>query len=265
MTSEQDKQKKFVGNSAAWMIKLEDGDFVGIGSGTTMKYFVMELGKRIESDGLKNITGVPTSVETAGWCAAAGIKTISIEKGLKKKIRVAVDGADEVDDDFNLIKGGGGAHVREKLVDYHADRFIVIVDKKKDVGVLGTTFKLPVEVEKDKVDKVMKFLLGRAGAKKDGTELRMKKSDKKKIYETDNENYIIDAKYDGVEHPENLEILIESCKGVVRDGVGIFTSDHVSDVWICKKWGDIIKKENTGSIYYKKLAAEKKKEEKKKG
>ena len=128
-------------------------------------------------------------------------------------IDLAVDGADEVDKDFNLIKGGGAAHTKEKIIDYAAKTFIVIVDESKCVENLGN-FPVPVEVLPDASRMVMQTLedMGavcdiRMGQRKDGPVI------------TDNGNFVVDAKFNEILSPAHLEIDLNSIPGVVENGI----------------------------------------------
>ncbi len=131
--------KKRVGYEAAKLIK--DGDIVGLGTGSTTHYFIEKLGYRIEKEEIQ-IMGIPTSYQSFFLAHESGIPITSLEE---HDIDIAVDGADEVDPELNLIKGGGAAHTLEKIIDESAKRFVVIVDFSKIVPVLGN-FPVPVEI-----------------------------------------------------------------------------------------------------------------------
>ncbi|MCG8442528.1 MAG: ribose-5-phosphate isomerase RpiA, partial [Caulobacterales bacterium] len=123
---------------------IEDGMVLGLGSGTTAELFIECLGARIAEEDLI-VRGVPTSDATARAAEAAGVPLGDIDQ--VQRIHLAVDGADEVDPMFNLVKGGGGRLLREKIVAEAADQFVVIVDESKVVDRLGA-FPLPVEVDR---------------------------------------------------------------------------------------------------------------------
>jgi ribose 5-phosphate isomerase A len=129
-------------NAAAAAVALvEDGMRLGIGTGSTAAHFVDLLGQRV-SEGL-NVVGVPTSERTAHQCGEVGVPLSNLDE--TPKLDLAVDGADEFDAGMNLIKGGGGALLREKIVASAAERFVVIADPAKRVAMLGA-FALPVEI-----------------------------------------------------------------------------------------------------------------------
>ncbi len=134
--------KREVGIAAA--SRVESDSIVGLGTGSTTAYAIEHIGKRLESGELKNIVGIPTSFQAEVLAKKYGIPLAALNA--VDRIDVAIDGADEVDPNKNLIKGGGAAHTREKVVDSLADTFIVVVDKGKLVDRLGSTFLLPVEV-----------------------------------------------------------------------------------------------------------------------
>ena len=136
-------------------------------------------------------------------------------------IDLSVDGADEVDGDFNLIKGGGAAHTKEKIVDYAAKDFIVIVDESKVVGELGT-FPVPVEVIPD-ASRVLILALDDMGAE---CEIRMAQRKDGPVI-TDNGNFVIDAKFSEIASPQHLEIDLNSIPGVVENGIFTQMVDRV--------------------------------------
>src|SRR4051812_22726633 len=134
-----DLKKKAVGEKAVEFIR--DNMVIGLGSGSTVYWMMKKLGELV-SEGL-SVKGVPSSVRTEGWAKEFGIPLVYFSE--VSQLDLAIDGADEVDPEYNLIKGGGGSLLREKLVDAAADRLIIVVDDSKLVPTLGT-FPLPVEV-----------------------------------------------------------------------------------------------------------------------
>ncbi len=134
--------KQAVANAAVEQIK--DGMVVGLGSGSTAALMIEALGAKLSSGHLKDIVGVTTSFQGEVLAAKLGIPLTSFNS--VDRIDLAIDGADEVDPAFQLIKGGGACHVQEKLVAALADRFVVVVDSTKLVECLNLDFLLPVEV-----------------------------------------------------------------------------------------------------------------------
>lgn len=199
--------KRDAGYKAAEYVK--DGDVLGLGTGSTTHYFIEAVGKRIAEEGIK-VMGIPTSFQSLLLAKKANIPITSLEE---HDIDLAVDGADEIDPDLNLIKGGGAAHTLEKIVDYSAKKLIIIADESKEVESLGA-FPVPVEVIPQSSRVVMKALED-MGAK---PEIRMAERKDGPII-TDNGNFIIDAKFDEIESPLHLEIDLNTIPGVVENGI----------------------------------------------
>src|ERR1700683_5471951 len=133
------EEKESAGRAAAKLVR--DGEIVGLGTGSTAYFAVVALGERVKA-GLK-ITGIPTSVHTADLARAVGIPLTTLDE--HPEIDITIDGADEVDPKLNLIKGGGGALTREKVIASVSRKMVVVVDSSKVVAALGK-FPLPVEV-----------------------------------------------------------------------------------------------------------------------
>ena len=179
--------KKEAGYKAAEYVT--DGDILGLGTGSTTHYFIEAVGKRIADEGI-NVMGIPTSFQSLLLAKQWNIPVTSLEE---HDIDLAVDGADEVDKNLNLVKGGGAAHTKEKIVDYSAKQFIVIVDASR--VVIQTLEDMGAECEI------------RMGERKDGPVI------------TDNGNFVIDAKFEKIESPMHLEIDLNSIPGVVENGI----------------------------------------------
>ena len=138
------------------IIAVNSGMVIGLGSGTTVRFFTEMLGALVQNGTLTNIIGVPTSEATADLARAAGIALGTLDE--HEVLDLAVDGADEVDPKFNLIKGLGKALLREKMVAIHARKFIVVVDESKMVTKLGTKGPLPVEIVKFSAKATVRWL-----------------------------------------------------------------------------------------------------------
>jgi ribose 5-phosphate isomerase A len=188
---------------------IKDGDVVGLGTGRAASNFVRELGQRV-SKGLA-IRGVPTSSGTEALARSLGIPIVPSEA--ISAIDIAVDGADEVDPNLNLIKGFGGALVREKIVATAATQFIVLVGPEKLVDKLGARGKLPVEVVR------FGYTLARQRLELIGlkADLRIHGS---LPFVSDNGNYILDCFVQGIDDPGWLDREIREIPGVV--GTGLF-------------------------------------------
>lgn len=208
-------KKKMVGYEAAELVR--DGYVVGIGTGSTTHYFIERLARKIREEEM-DILGIPTSYQSFLLAQDSGIPLTTLNEQM---IDLAVDGADEVDPHFNLIKGGGAAHTLEKIVDSAAKKFIVIVDESKLVDELGD-FPVPVEVL-PQAFRVVKEQLETMGAK---PQLRMaEKKDGPVI--TDNGNFVIDTKFGKIDEPEALEIELNTIPGVVENGIFTRVVDEV--------------------------------------
>jgi len=214
----QDELKLQVAKEAAKLI--ETGMVLGLGTGSTANLFLDELKKRIDSEGLE-VTGVCTSEATKNKATELGIQILDIND--VDEIDIDIDGADEVDSDMNLIKGGGGALTREKIVAYMSKQFVVITDDSKfNDKVLGN-FAVPVEVMQFSWTQTLKKL------KALGANVS-KRMNEDKPYVTDNNNFILDAKFEHIVKPAELEKIINNIPGVVENG--IFRKDKVTKVLI---------------------------------
>lgn len=203
--------KQKVGEAAA--ARVTSGSIVGLGTGSTTALAIQAIGDRLKSGELKDIKGVPTSFQARVLAKENNIPLVSLDE--IDHMDVAIDGADEVDPNKNLIKGGGAAHTQEKIVDTLANQFIVVVDSGKLVDKLGTTFLLPVEVLPMAVTPVMRAIekLGgqptiRMGVKKAGPVV------------SDNGNLIVDVKFEGgIDNPVELEKTLNNLPGVLENGI----------------------------------------------
>jgi ribose 5-phosphate isomerase A len=210
--------KQEVGKAAAARVK--SNSIVGLGTGSTTALAIEALGQRLKNGDLENIVGVPTSFQAEVLAKKYGIPLTTLDA--IDRIDIAIDGADEVDPQKNLIKGGGAAHTREKVVDSLAEIFIVVVDGNKLVERLGSTFLLPVEVIPMAVTPVMRSL-EKLGGK---PELRMGIKKAGPVV-TDQGNLVIDVKFDAIENPEELEKTINNLPGVLENGLFVGVADII--------------------------------------
>jgi ribose 5-phosphate isomerase A len=206
-------EKQEVGEKAVEYVK--DGMVVGLGTGSTVFYSIKKLGQLVQQ-GL-SIKGVPTSEQTKHLAIELGIPLVSFDEIVQ--IDVAIDGADEVDPDLNLIKGGGGALLREKIIAAAAKTFIVVADSDKDVDTLGT-FPLPIEVVPFGYEMTVKHIRELGGSHK----LRQKDG---APFMTDNGNYIVDSSFLEITHPRELEKNLNLIPGVVENGLFVGMADIV--------------------------------------
>jgi len=187
---------------------VTDGMRVGLGTGSTAAIAVKLLGERVRG-GLR-ITGVPTSERTRELATQLGIPLTDF--AATQELDIAIDGADEADRSLRLIKGGGGALLREKIVASTAKRFVVIADSSKLVERLGK-FPLPVEVVKFAAPLVMSKL------RKLGAEPRVRTGPTGAPFVTDEQNHIVDAKFGVIGDPEAVARALADTPGVVDHGL----------------------------------------------
>ncbi|HJH30982.1 MAG TPA: ribose-5-phosphate isomerase RpiA [Methanosarcinaceae archaeon] len=215
-------EKQKAGEAAAGLVK--EGMVIGLGTGSTTAYTIAQVGRRVD-EGL-DILAVVTSYQSEMLAIDAGIPLTSLAE--HPTLDIAIDGADQVDADFNVIKGGGAAHTREKVVAKSAKRFVIVADDSKTSDRLDHF--VPIEVlpyASNLVIRQMKELGGepqmRLGVRKDGPVI------------SDNGNFILDVKFGVIKDPAKLSLELSACTGVVEHG--IFTNVH--DIYIGKKDGSV--------------------------
>ncbi len=198
--------KKSVGVYAASLVK--DGQIVGLGTGSTTAFTIIELGKRMQN-GEISIYGIPTSFQAKLLAIESKIPITSLEE---YDIDIAIDGADEVNPDLHLLKGRGGALLQEKIIDYGAKKFVVVCEERKFVDTLGKSFPITLEVFPLAYRKVFESLLSlgkpilRIDERKDGPVI------------TDNGNFIIDL-YTSVKNPKSTEKELNDIPGIFENGI----------------------------------------------
>ena len=201
--------------------QIENGMILGLGSGSTAALMIEALAVKIKSGEIKDVVGVTTSFQGEVLASELEIPLKSLSS--VSTIDLAIDGADEVDPKFQLIKGGGACHVQEKLVAALAKKFIVVVDSTKLVKKLNLDFKLPVEVLPSAWKQVQKTLQDLGG---EGN-LRMAQKKAGPIV-TDQGNLILDLSFsNGIDQPELLESQINNIPGVLENGLFINLTDQV--------------------------------------
>lgn len=211
---DQDTQKAMAAAKAIEYVK--DGMILGLGTGSTAAHFVKQLGEKVK-EGL-NVKGVPTSVATAELAKEVGVPLIDIEE--ITNIDLTVDGADEIDFKLNLIKGGGAALLREKIIAHASSHMVVIADESKMVFTLGK-FPLPIEIipfGTSITSEKVKRLLKSTGCKGHEVKIRTKKDSDEKVI-TDNGNYILDCYCDEITDVPSLSRLLNLIPGVVENGI----------------------------------------------
>jgi len=211
-TKEQlDAEKKAVARAAARFVK--SGMKLGLGTGTTAHHFIYSVGERVRRDAL-SVEAVATSKQSEALAREVGIPLTEVRRSLR--LDLAVDGADEIGPNLALIKGGGGALLREKVVADAANYFLVIADSSKQVKQLGA-FPLPLEV----APFAMPWVMDRVEALGARVQLRMDRGSLNLPYLTDQQNYILDCRFLAIEQPAQLASRLEAIPGIVEHGLFI--------------------------------------------
>ena len=192
---------------------VESGMVLGLGTGSTASHLVRALAARLREGRLRDIVGVPTSESTAALAQQLGITLATLDQ--RPRLDLAIDGADEIDPALNLIKGLGGALLREKIVESSADRFIVISDETKLVSQLGTRAPLPVEVIAFGLALASRRLADLGGT----PELR--RAPDGSPFRTDEGNLILDVRFAGIADAPALNAAINAIPSVVEHGLFI--------------------------------------------
>lgn len=198
--------KRLAGEAACDFVK--DGMVVGLGTGTTVHYTIKKLGRMVDK-GLR-IIGIPTSIKTENLARQCRIPLSNLNE--HPNVNLSIDGADEVDPKLNLIKGMGGALVREKIVASVSNKMIIVADQSKQVSKLGSKSPVPVEV--------LPFGWGAAMKKieKMGAEVQLRRS-KNIAFISDNGNYTLDCRFGDIDSPKRLESKLNNIPGVVENGI----------------------------------------------
>jgi len=201
--------KRFVAVQAARLI--QDGMVAGMGTGSTVAFVIQELARRMREEGLKFVA-VPTSFQSRILCLDLGIPVRDMQDAAS--LDLAIDGADEVDPDLNLIKGGGASHTREKIVAAMAKEFVVAVDESKLVDRLGSTFAIPIEVlpsARSYVERTVRNLGGdpvlRLAVRKDGPVV------------TDNGELIFDVRFAPTTDLRAVDQSLHHIPGIIETGL----------------------------------------------
>jgi ribose 5-phosphate isomerase A len=219
--------KKAAGVAAADLVK--SGMVVGLGTGSTVAWTIKRLGERVKEEGL-DFYGVPTSFQAEDLAIASGIRLTTLNQ--HSQLDLAIDGADQVDANLFVIKGGGAAHTREKVVSCSARHFVIVADESKFVEKLS--WAVPVEVLSFAAKLVERRLMDlggkpvlRLGKMKDGPVI------------TDNGNFVMDVDFGEIEDPKALAARISLIPGVVEHGI----FDNLDELYLARASGvEIIKR-----------------------
>jgi ribose 5-phosphate isomerase A len=205
----QDELKQKAAHRAVEFI--ESGMIVGLGTGSTTEFAVRRIGERLKSGDLKDIVGIPTSIRTQKLAGELNIPLCGLDD--QPDIDVTIDGADEVDPDLNLIKGGGGALLREKVVAQASRQNIIIVDESKLSACLGTHWALPIEVISFAVKTEKNFLESL------GASVALRTEAEGQPYKTDQLNFILDANLGEMADPTGIAARLNGRAGIVEHGL----------------------------------------------
>ena len=205
---EREALKRQAGEAAAALVR--SGMAVGLGTGSTVRYTIEDLGRRVQAREL-DIVGVPTSLQSQALATQWGIPLSTLDA--HPRLDLTIDGADEFDARLQLIKGGGGALTREKIVARASRRMVVVADAAKRVEHLGSTFPLPIEVLDFGKRPVQQHL------EEMGAVVRLRSDATGHPVLTDNGNPILDARWPRIDDPARLEVQVETYPGVVACGL----------------------------------------------
>ena len=201
--------------------KVKSDMIIGLGSGSTAALMIKSLADEIRSGRLQNIKGVATSFQSEVLALELDIPLIDLAS--VSQIDLAIDGADEVDPGFQLIKGGGACHVREKLVASKANKLLIVVDETKMVQNLNQSFPLPVEVLPNAWKQVKEVISEINGS----STLRMATKKAGPVV-TDQGNLILDVLFkNGIKNPKEIELSINNIPGVLENGLFVDLTDEV--------------------------------------
>ena len=187
------------------------GMLVGLGTGSTAEFAIEELSRRIRDGGLSNISCVPSSERTKDFAHSLGLHLVELDSA--KKIDVTIDGADEIDSDFNLIKGGGGALLREKILAQNSERNIIVADESKLSKRLGERFPVPVEVLEFALEAEKGYLESLGG------EARLRLARNGSPFLTDQGNFIVDWGFGEIRDPSFFADCLSKRAGIVEHGL----------------------------------------------
>ncbi|MDH5419273.1 MAG: ribose-5-phosphate isomerase RpiA, partial [Candidatus Bathyarchaeota archaeon] len=198
---------------------VQDGFIVGLGSGSTAAYVIQEIGEKIRLEGLR-ISGVPTSHQAMMLAVHCGVPLTTLNE--HPQLDLAIDGADQIDRDLNLIKGGGGALTREKIVASAANLFVIVADETKTVEKLGTNHTIPIEVLPFALPTVMvklRELKGKPVLREGGGKVGPSV--------TDNGNFVVDVDFGPVDDVKKLDLQLKLIPGVIETGLFVGMADVV--------------------------------------
>lgn len=213
----QEKQKCRAARIAVEQVR--SGMVIGLGTGSTTGWALKRIAERLNSNEIKEVFGVPSSLDTAAKAAQLGIPLTDLDR--HPLLDLTIDGADEVDSALNLIKGGGGALLREKVLAQASRRNVIIVDHSKLSSHLGCRHSLPIEVTMFAISSIERYLVAL------GAEIHVRESGPGKLFQTDQNNLIIDTDFGPILDPRNLAAKLSDRAGIVAHGLFINLADEV--------------------------------------
>ena len=220
----QDELKQQAALRAAEFV--ESGMVVGLGTGSTTEHAVRRIAELLKTGGLSEVVGIPTSIRTENLARELEVPLVGFET--HQNIDLTIDGADEVDPDLNLIKGGGGALLREKVVAQASQRNIIIVDESKLVPKLGTGWALPIEVIPFARYTEKRFLSDLGG------KVTVRTNDDGTPFSTDQQNLILDTNFGQIQDPSELTAQLNERAGIVEHGLFL---NLATDVIVAREGG----------------------------
>ncbi len=198
---------------------IQPGMVVGMGTGSTANFAVEEIARKINEGLLSDIICIPSSNQTKELALAIGIKVYGFDKVIRLDINI--DGADEIDKNINLIKGGGGALLREKIIAQNCRRNIVIIDESKVSNQLGEKWHLPVEVLP------YSWKLEAAFIESIGAKVKLRENPENQPIVTDQDNFILDCNFGIISEPLQLALELEKRAGIIEHGLFINTTNDI--------------------------------------
>lgn len=219
---ERNIDERAVRNAASMAVDfVSSGMVVGLGTGRAAAFAIERLAEKVRSGSMEKIVCVPSSIKTAAYAKSLGLTMDGkFKRGLA--IDVTIDGADEVDRNFNVIKGGGGAMLREKIVAQESSRNIIVIDKSKLSEKIGTRCRIPVEVVPFAVRPARRFI-STLGA----TLMELRKDKNGKTFKTDEKNYILDCDFGPIYDPKIIAEALVWRSGIVEHGLFLTTTTDI--------------------------------------
>jgi ribose 5-phosphate isomerase A len=199
--------------------QVRSGMVLGLGSGTTVAYALQRLAELLQAGKIDGVCGVPSSIQTEKQARQLGIPLTSLDR--HPVLDLTIDGADEVDPELNLIKGGGGALLREKILAQASRRTVFIVDQSKLSPRLGSHWALPVEVIRFALNSIENYL------RSIGASVELRQTAEGNLFRTDQSNVILDANFGPIENARQLATKLADRAGIVAHGLFLNMTDEV--------------------------------------